>query len=75
MLHRMRDHHEGVDVSEFSQIDLNNCICGATMNDPLHGQPPCEWCDGALLDRRPPSVWRRLWWRIACRYLLGKDKG
>lgn len=68
MKHQRTEHHSyllpfGISLS---------CICGAAVADPIHGRPPCEWCDD--LDEPPeqdlgaPSPWwHRLWCRLVAK--------
>lgn len=64
MNHHMADHHDPV----------GGCYCGAADPDPVHGDPPCDWCIDAGELGAPAPWWHRAWCRFVVWLLLGNPK-
>lgn len=68
--HRMRDHHlRLVGYHPPGALYELGCFCGAAANDPVHGNPPCDWCDDAAELGAPGPWWHRIWCRF-CAWLF-----
>lgn len=70
MQHRMRDHHA---VTPMSALAPSLCWCGAVRPDPVHAEPPCDWCDDADELGAPGPWWHRGWCRFVTWWLVGKS--